>query len=111
MNTHRRPPPVTICLLTFGNYPRLARRALDSIRLNCAHGDYKLVVGANSVCEETECLLNGRYEAKDIDRLIVSPTNLSKCPMMRRMFTEIDTEYIWWFDDDSYIEEPGAMFQ
>jgi len=39
----------------------------------------------------------------------MSSTNLSKCPMMRRMFAEIDTEYIWWFDDDSYVTETGAL--
>jgi GT2 family glycosyltransferase len=102
-------PAVTICLLTFGDYPWLARRALDSIRQHCIRADYKLVVGANSVCEETLSLLNARHGAGEIDRLIVSAENLSKCPMMRRLFAEIDTPYIWWFDDDSYISEPNAL--
>jgi GT2 family glycosyltransferase len=44
----------------------------------------------------------------EIDQLIVSTVNLNKCPMMRRMFERIETEFIWWFDDDSYIVEPGA---
>ena len=55
------------------------------------------------------CLLNGRHEAGEIDHLIVSAENLSKCPMMRRMFAEIDTPYIWWFDDDSHITESSAL--
>jgi len=103
------PPPVTICLLTFGDFPRLARRALDSIRRHCSRADYKLVVGANAVCEETQLLLKTRHEAGEIDRLIVSPGNLSKCPMMRRMFADIDTEYIWWFDDDSFVTDRTAL--
>jgi hypothetical protein len=36
-----------------------------------------------------------------IDQLIQSPVNLNQCPMMRRMFAKVETEYIWWFDDDS----------
>src|SRR5213592_2231022 len=95
MNARHGRPSVTICLLTFGDYPGLARRALDSIRQHCSRPDYKLVVGANSACEETLCLLNGRHEAGEIDHLIVSAENLSKCPMMRRLFAEIDTPYIW----------------
>lgn len=109
MNQPLGPPRVTICLLTFGDYPRLARQALDSIRRCCSRDSHRLVVGANSVCEETADLLATRHEAGDIDRLIVSSTNLSKCPMMRRMFAEIDTEYIWWFDDDSFLTEPDAL--
>ena len=111
MNRPLGQPLVTICVLTFGSYPGLARQTLDSIRRCCLRTEYKLVVGANSVCAETLGLLTARHEAGDIDRLIVSATNLSKCPMMRRMFAEIDTEYIWWFDDDSYITEPGALAQ
>jgi GT2 family glycosyltransferase len=29
--------------------------------------------------------------------------------MMRRMFEGIDTEFIWWFDDDSYVFEAAAL--
>jgi GT2 family glycosyltransferase len=105
------PPQVTICLLTFGDFPLLARRALDSIRRHCSRADYKLIVGANAVGKETLTLLHARYEAGEIDRLIVSAENLSKCPMMRRMFAVVDTEYIWWFDDDSYITDPIALAQ
>src|SRR5437867_34003 len=111
MNHPLGQPLVTICVLTFGGYSGLARQTLDSIQRCCLRTEYKLVVGANAVCAETSRLLTARHEAGDIDRLIVSATNLSKCPMMRRMFAEIDTEYIWWFDDDSYITEPGALAQ
>jgi len=104
-------PLVAICVLTYGNYPRLAKQALDSIQRNCVRDEYKLLVGANSVSRETLRLLNERHQTGAIDRLIVSPTNLSKCPMMRRLFAEIDTQYIWWFDDDSYIKDPSALSQ
>jgi GT2 family glycosyltransferase len=103
------PPQVTICLLTFGDFPELARRALQSIREHCSRADYHLIVGANAVNAETLALLRAGEEAGEIDLLMVSAENLSKCPMMRRMFAEVKTEYIWWFDDDSYITSPTAL--
>lgn len=109
MNRPSIRPPVTIGLLTFGDYPALARRALDSIRCHCLRSDYRLVVGANAVGAETLKLLKARHWTGEIDRLVASPVNLSKCPMMRRMFAGIDTDYIWWFDDDSYITTPGTL--
>src|SRR6478672_1048219 len=102
-------PGVTICVLTFGDYPDLIRRALESIRTRCQRSDYRLVVGANAASRETCDLLRARFDEGGIDRLIVSRTNLNKCPMMRRMFEEVETEYIWWFDDDSYIVEDNAL--
>jgi GT2 family glycosyltransferase len=29
--------------------------------------------------------------------------------MMRRMFEQVDTEFIWWFDDDSFLTGPGTF--
>jgi hypothetical protein len=100
-----RSPQVTICVLTFGNHPRLAVRVMQSILTHCPRHEYRLVVGANQVCDETLKLLTRRREAGDIDHLIVSPTNLNKCPMMRRMFQDVRTDFIWWFDDDSYVTD------
>jgi len=104
-------PPVTICVLTFGRYPQLARRTIDSIRMNCRRSDYDLVVGANAVCHETREYLETANAEGAIDRLIVSDRNLTKCPMMALMFDGIETEYIWWFDDDSYVTGQDALPQ
>lgn len=101
--------PVTIGVLTYGDYPRLARRAIESIRLHCARSLYGLVVGANAPGAETADYLR-RLEAEGaIDRLIVSPENINKCPMMRRMFEGVETEFLWWFDDDSHVTGPEAL--
>src|SRR6185503_12530877 len=96
-------PPVTICLLTYGDFPRLARQAVESIARFCPRTEYQLVVGANAVSPHTRAYLEERKDAGDVDRFILSADNLNKCPMMRRMFEEVATEFIWWFDDDSYI--------
>ncbi|MBI4659578.1 MAG: hypothetical protein HY735_12125 [Verrucomicrobia bacterium] len=106
-----RKPRVAICLLTFGDYPQLARRALDSFQTNCKRSLYKLIVGANAVSHETLRLLKARQAVGDIDHLIISGTNLCKYPMMRRMFECIDTEYVWWFDDDSFVTGRRALSQ
>jgi len=102
-------PKVTICVLTYGDFLRLARQAIESIQRHCPRSDYRLVAGANAVGEQTHSFLQARRKAGDLDRLILSPGNLNKCPMMRRMFEHVTTEYIWWFDDDCYVTEPDAL--
>lgn len=99
---------VSICVLTYGDHAPLARRAIESIRRYCPRSEYELIVGANAVGDETRVYLEELEAAGSVDSLIVSPQNLNKCPMMRRMFERVSGEFIWWFDDDSHLEEPGA---
>lgn len=101
-------PTVTICVLTYGDHPHLASQCIESVRRYCPRSDYQLVVGANAVSPETLLYLNGLKAAGEVDQLIVSPTNINKCPMMRRMFETVRTELVWWFDDDSYLTGPQA---
>jgi len=82
---------------------------IESIRHCCPRSQYYLVVGANAVADETLNYLSKHLDAGEIDRLIVSPDNINKCPMMRRMLKEVSTEFIWWFDDDSYLTDPKAF--
>jgi len=103
------PRPVTIAVLAYGDHPALARRCLESIRRHCGRELYRLVVGANAVCAETRAYLEGLRSEGAIDRLLVSETNLNKCPMMRKMVAGLETEFLWWFDDDSFVESPAAL--
>ncbi len=105
----RSEPVVTICVLTFGDYPELAKRCLSSILHYLDRDHYHLVVGANAVGERTEAYLETLHAQGKIDRLIKSPININKCPMMRRMFELIDTEFVWWLDDDSSIVGESAL--
>jgi hypothetical protein len=100
---------VTICILTYGNYPALMRRVVESVRRYCPRAEYQLVVGANAVSDETASYLKSVKTASGIDRLVFSEANINKCPMMRRMFELVETELIWWFDDDSYLTERTAF--
>src|SRR5262249_17587879 len=99
-------PLVTLCVLTYGDYPDLIERALTSIQTHFPRSAYRLVVGANAPGEKTSAYLNQLQDAGAIDTLIAHPINLNKCPMMRLMFERVTTEYIWWFDDDSYVTSP-----
>src|SRR5437868_4005692 len=100
---------VSICVLTYGDYPHLARQAIESIRRNCPRSQYELIVGANAVCPETAQYLQELESEGEIDHSILSPVNLNKNPMMREMFQKVRTPFIWWFDDDSYITDQTAF--
>ena len=102
-------PKITICILTYGDYAHLATRVIESVRGYCPRSEYKLIVGANAVGEQTLKYLDALRVNGAIDHLILSQANLNQCPMMRQMFLKVETKYIWWFDDDSYITEPGAF--
>jgi hypothetical protein len=105
----RAQPAITVCVLTYGNHFALARRAIGSVQAFFPREDYRLVVGANAVGPETLTWLTQLERTGAIDDLIVSPINLNKCPMMRLMLARVDTEFAWWFDDDSYVTEPGTL--
>ncbi len=102
-------PLVTIGVLTYGDFPNLAKRAIDSILRSCDRSLYRLVVGGNAVGRTTLRYLTELYEEGKIDCLYLSHSNIHKCPMMRIMFENLTTDYFWWFDDDSYITEPNAL--
>jgi len=102
-------PPVAICVLTFGAHPALAKRVLESISQYVPRSLYRLVVGANAVGEETGHYLQTLREREKIDHLIRSEANLNKCPMMRQMFQYVRSEFVWWFDDDSYVTSTDAL--
>lgn len=94
---------VSICVLTYGDHAGLAQRAISSIRRHCPRSQYQLIVGANAPGRETLAYLKDLEKSGDVDHLVASPVNLNKCPMMRQMFDRVNTEFIWWFDDDSYL--------
>src|SRR5687767_9414542 len=102
-------PAVSICVLTYGEHAPLVRRAVDSIVRHCPRPEYELIVGANAPGKETIVCLQMMREIGAIDSLINSPVNLNKCPMMRQMFARVTAEFIWWFDDDSYIVDASAL--
>jgi GT2 family glycosyltransferase len=109
MRPRAKTPPLTICVLTYGDHFALARRCIESIRAHTNRALYRLVVGANAVSRKTADYLRALERSGGIERVHRSRRNLNKCPMMRRMFRGVTTPYLCWFDDDSYVTEGGAL--
>lgn len=98
--------PITICVLCYGEHPELARRCLDSIIQKCPPEKYLLRVGLNECCPETVDYVRS---LEQVDSLYLCKRNINQCPMMARLLCQLETEFVWWFDDDSYIKHPGAL--
>lgn len=96
----------TICVLLYGDYPTLADRCLRSITNTVSEADLNLRVGLNAVSPTVRDWVHAWVPEENITE---SSTNIFKYPMMRKMFYEkpIDTEYVMWMDDDSYLTGYG----
>lgn len=101
---------VTICVLLYGEeYFNLHKRCLNSICSTVPEGRMDLRVGCNQVGLQT---LN--YLKKlPVKKLYVHSDNRLKYPVMREMFWDeehpIDTRFVVWFDDDSYVLDPNWL--
>jgi hypothetical protein len=98
-------------VLTYGDHLPLVERCIESIRAHCPRDSYRLVVGANEISDVVRQYLYSHRLAGEIDRLHESPVNLNKCGMMERMLADVDTPFLWWLDDDSYLVEDDALAQ
>lgn len=98
---------VTVCVLLYGDYPRLAAQCLAPLLQLVEAELIDLRIGLNEVSEETEQVLRDSGAWESI--MCRSLSNLKKYPMMRRLFawdtTPIKTPFTMWFDDDSYIQD------
>lgn len=103
---------LTIFALFYGDHPDLARRCLTSLERRL---DMSLVhsirVGLNEVCPATEDIINQAIDSGLLrERYVYQKTrNAHKYPVMREMFYDpdnpIETNYVMWFDDDSFIRD------
>lgn len=93
----------TVCALLYGDYPDLARRCLEPLFKLNELGLIELRVGLNEVCDDTS-----NYVLSRRDSITTREANpqIFKYPMMRELFYSkpITTDYLMWFDDDSYIK-------
>ena len=96
----------TCFVLCYGDHPDLAKRCLDSILNTAPPGRLDLRVAANACSDRTLAYLRGL----PLSRLYVYAENRKKYPVMRDVFRDpacpITTEYLLWFDDDSYVTHP-----
>ena len=108
-------PDFTICVLLYGDHYQLAQRCLSSIIERLPRNRYELRIGLNAVCRDTMTFVQaaaqrGLFQITDVYE---STENILKYPMMRRMLYDpdnrIDSKYLIWFDDDSYLDYPAGV--
>jgi hypothetical protein len=95
---------ITVCCLLYGDYPDLALRCLGPIgKLRGSVSDIR--VGCNEVSERTLKVLSDTLSTDSNMTVIKESPQIYKYPMMAKLFNvkPILSDYIMWFDDDSYI--------
>lgn len=99
-----------LCVLCYGDYPRLASRCLESLREAPAGYVTDLRIGLNAVSPVTMSIVTQfawsmrfRYRTS----LYIPSENVGKGALMRRMFYDPGSplgNWVMWFDDDSYLD-------
>lgn len=99
---------ITLCVGCYSNFFDAQKRCLDSIKSQVNFGEFKLLIGCNEVPKE-----NVEYFKKQYNPTIVfeNEVNIHKIGMMRQMLSVIDTEYLFWFDDDTYLSDKTSLVQ
>jgi len=105
----------TVFVLLYGDFTPLAMRCIESIIKYAEEVCPEYIrVGVNEGCAETYDYLSLLVrEGRLLDcNIYWSKQNAHKYPLMRQMFYDsdnpIETEYVMWFDDDSFIRENPA---
>lgn len=97
---------VTICVLCYGPHTDLARKCLSSILATVPPDRMDLRVATNEVAPATLDYL----KTLPLSKLYINSTNRHKYPVMRELFWDalrpITTNYIVWFDDDTWAVQP-----
>lgn len=102
----------TACVLLYGDHPDLAERCLRPLLPLVAARRLGLRVGMNQVSRRTAVLVFDMMAEAPGQAVLNSQENILKYPMMRRLFgldggqPRVDTPYVMWFDDDSYVKDP-----
>lgn len=102
--------------LIYGNYHPLHKRFVTSLRealpsSEIRNGSIKVTIWGNEPCEQTKTLMNGIPEFG----WHPSVSNTPKYTLMReKMFSLTDPDdFDWmvWFDDDSWLTDPGRWWR
>jgi hypothetical protein len=101
------------CAILYGDHLPLARKLLESLRVNAHVGNIRL--GLNAVSNETRRYVHtwasDQQGAQPV--FIFEPEdnkNVGKYPLMRQMFRYGElADRIMWFDDDSYVDPMAGI--
>jgi GT2 family glycosyltransferase len=105
-------PPLTICLLCYGDHAPLAERVLSSLWRHTDPHAFRLRVAANAPSAATLEVLDRWLPRFRTELSVISAVNLYKAPMMRRLLHDepLETGWTLWFDDDSYVFRDDWLF-
>lgn len=92
---------VTICVCTYGDNLLLLSRCVSSILANFNKNLYELRVGCNACPDRIINFLKNI----NVDKLLISEKNLYKNGMMKHLYEDLNSDYVFWFDDDSHVKE------
>jgi len=106
----------TVYGLLYGDDHKLHRRFLDSLFKHTPYVNINIRLWCNTVCEATKRYLAAERK-KHISQMLpgetldfhLSDVNTPKYKAMELMFHELwvpQSEWVVWFDDDSYIDKP-----
>ena len=103
--------PLTICVVVYGPHADLAENFIKQLYDNTDPALFKLRVGMNEAEPRTHRIVNEAAERYGNIQTFVEPVNIYKDPLMRKMFYDqpLDTEWVIWFDDDSYPTRPDWL--
>ena len=93
----------TICVLLYGDFPKLADRCLRSITRAVPAADLNLRVCMNAAAPRVSDWVRSWVPEENVREY---PENPGKYPVMRDLLygaRPISTPYMIWFDDDSYL--------
>jgi len=94
----------SIFVAFYGDHPDLCRRFLARLYRHTPTEGLWLRVGLNEVCQETVDVVEAASREFGNIGVHSEPRNVFKCPLMAKLFAfrPIETEWVVWFDDDSY---------
>jgi len=103
----------SVCAVLYGDHLPLARKLLESLRVNAHVANIRL--GLNSVSNQTRNYIHDwatdQMRAQPV--FVFEPTdnqNIGKYPLMRQMFRYGElADRIMWFDDDSYVDSVAGV--
>ena len=98
---------ITICVLCYGPHPQLAKTCLSSILATIPPERLDLRIGLNEVHPDTFAYI----KTLPVTKIYANSLNRYKYPVMRDMFWDdqrpITTNYVVWFDDDTWVVNPN----
>lgn len=92
---------VLVCC--YGDYLDISKRCIDSILQYKSFDNLKIHIGLSDCSSLTKNYFRQLLDNSKITTLIESNININKDPMMRLLLDLVDSKYMVWFDDDSYI--------